>query len=133
MQLDAPPPMPYSVPAKAKDYIKKAVELPTRPLNATIHDAYRKPAEVLQFANIRPGQRVVELSAYGNYWSTMLADIVGEKGELHMFDPPFAAPLAEASKAFVAAHPNTKFQNLDFNNIEFPQGRRSGLVCGLFP
>jgi predicted methyltransferase len=121
-QLDAPPPKPYSVPAKAKDYIKKAVENPARPLSATIHDAYRKPAEVLQFSNIRPGHRVVELSAYGNYWSTMLSDVVGEKGELHMFDPLFAAPLADAGKAFVAAHPNTKFQNLDFNNIEFPKG-----------
>jgi predicted methyltransferase len=121
-QLDAPPPKPYAVPAKARDYIKKAVELPSRPLHHTIHDAYRKPAEVLQFANVRPGQRVVELSAYGNYWSTMLADLLGPKGNLHMYDPLFAAPMAEASKAFVAANPNTTFENLDFNNIEFPRG-----------
>jgi predicted methyltransferase len=121
-QVDAPPPKPYAVPAKTRDFIKKAVELPSRPPYATVHDAYRKPAELLQFANIRPGQRVVELSAYGNYWSTMLADIVGAKGELHMFDPLFAEPLAEQGRAFVAAHPNTKFQNLDFNNIEFPKG-----------
>jgi predicted methyltransferase len=52
----------------------------------------------------------------------MLSDIVGPKGELHMYDPLFAAPLADAGKAFVATHPNTKFQNLDFNNIEFPKG-----------
>lgn len=121
-QLDAPPPKPYSVPDKTRDYIKKAVELPSRPLYATIHDAYRKPAELLQFANVRPGQKVVELSAYGNYWSTMLSEVVGEKGELHMYDPLFAAPMAEAGKAFVAARPNSRFQNLDFNDIEFPRG-----------
>jgi predicted methyltransferase len=121
-QVDAPPPKPYAVPAKAKDFIKKAVELPSRPAWVTVHDAYRKPAELLTFANIRPGQRVVEFSAYGNYWSTMLADIVGPKGELYMYDHLFAAPLAEQSKAFVAANPNTKFQNLDFNTIEFPKG-----------
>lgn len=120
-KLDAPPPKPYAVPAKGiRDYVKKAVELP-RPLYETVHDAYRKPAELLQFSNIRPGQRVVELSSYGNYWSVMLSDILGEKGELHMFDPPFAAPLAKAGEDFVKAHPNTRFRNLDWNNIEFPQ------------
>lgn len=118
--LDAPPPMPYAVPAKGiKDYVKKAVEQP-RPYYETVHDAYRKPAELLQFANIRPGHRVAEFSSYGNYWSAMLSDIVGEKGELHMFDPLFAAPLAKAGEEFVKAHPNTKFQNLDWNDIEFP-------------
>jgi predicted methyltransferase len=122
-QVDAPPPKPYTVPAKGiKDYIKSAVELPSRPAWVTVHDAYRKPAEVMQFSNIRPGQRVVELSSYGNYWSTMLSAVLGEKGELHMYDPPFAQPAAEQGKAFVAAHPNTKFQNVDFNNIEFPRG-----------
>lgn len=120
--IDAPPPMPYSVPPKARDYVKKAVELPSRGPEVTIHDAYRKPAELLQFANIRPGNRVVELSAYGNYWSTMLSEIVGAKGELHMYDPLFAEPMAPRGQAFVDAHPNTKFQVLDFNNIEFPKG-----------
>lgn len=120
-KYDAPPPKPYAVPAKGiRDYVKKAVELP-RPPYETVHDAYRKPAELLQFSNIRPGQKVVELSSYGNYWSVMLSDILGEKGELHMFDPLFAAPLAKAGEEFVAKHPNTRFKNLDWNNIEFPQ------------
>jgi predicted methyltransferase len=121
-QIDAPPPKPYVIGKGVKDFIKAAVESPDRPATATIHDAYRKPAEVLQFANIKSGQRVVELSSYGNYWSPMLSDIVGAKGELHMYDPLFAAPLKPQGEAFVAAHPNTKFQNLDFNNIEFPRG-----------
>lgn len=121
-QLDAPPPMPYSVPAKGiKDHVKRAVEQPGRPPHHTVHDYYRKPAEVLQFSNIRQGARVVELSSYGNYWSTMLAEAIGPKGELHMYDAPFAEPAIEAGKAFVAAHPNTKFQNVDFNAIEFPR------------
>lgn len=121
-KLDAPPPKPYSVPPKARDYVKKAVELPSRPPYDTVHDAYRKPAELLQFSNVRPGHKVVELSSYGNYWSTMLSEIVGAKGELHMYDPPFAEPAAKQGEAFVAAHPNTKFQNLDFNKLEPPKG-----------
>jgi predicted methyltransferase len=120
---DAPPARPYAVPPKGiKDYIKAAVESPTRGMNATIHDFYRKPAEVLQFANIRPGNRVVEISAYGNYWSMMLSDIVGPKGELYMFDAPFAEPMIPQNEAFVKSHPNTKFQNIDYNKVEFPKG-----------
>jgi predicted methyltransferase len=122
-QFDAPPARPYSVPTKGiKDYIKAAVESPTRAINATIHDFYRKPAEILQFSNIRPGNRVVELSAYGNYWSMMLSDIVGPKGELYMYDPPFASPMVPQGEAFVKLHPNTKFQNIDYNKMEFPKG-----------
>jgi predicted methyltransferase len=52
----------------------------------------------------------------------MLSDIVGPKGELYMFDAPFALPMADQSEAFVKAHPNTKFQNIDYNKIEFPKG-----------
>lgn len=125
--LDAPPPMAYTVPAKGiRDYVKKAVESPARAPFHTVHDYYRKPAEILQFANIKPGQRVVELSSYGNYWSPMLSEIVGAKGELHMYDAPFAAPAIDAGKAFASAHPNTTFTNVDFNDIEFP--RRIDLV-----
>lgn len=121
-KLDAPPPMPYSVPAKGiKDHVKRAVELPGRQPHHTVHDYYRKPAEILQFSNIRQGARVVELSAYGNYWSTMLSEAIGPKGELHMFDAPFAEPAIESQNAFVASHPNTKFRNVDFNAIEFPR------------
>jgi predicted methyltransferase len=122
-QFDAPEPKPYEVPSRGiRDYIKKAVELPSRPPHHRVHDAYRKPAELLQFSNVRPGQRVVELSAYGNYWSTLLSEVIGPKGELHMYDPPFALPLAKAAEAFVEAHPNARFQNVDFNDIEFPRG-----------
>jgi predicted methyltransferase len=120
-QVDAPPPKAYTVPAKTKDYIRKAVENPDRPESMKVHDAYRLPAEVLQLANVKPGSRVVEFSSYGNYWSTLLSDIIGEKGELYMYDMPFAAELSKYGEAFATKHPNSKFQNIDHNKIEFPK------------
>jgi predicted methyltransferase len=123
LPMDAPPPKPYAVPAKGiKEPIRNAVMLTTRTPVATAHDAYRKPAELLQFANIKPGQRIVELSAYGNYWSTMLSDIIGAKGELWMFDPLFAEPYAPLSQDFVSRHPNSRFQSIDLNKFEPPKG-----------
>lgn len=119
--VDAPPPKDYVIPAKTKDYIKKAVENPERLPQHKVHDAYRKPAEVLQLANIRPGMRVLEFSSYGNYWSTMISDIIGPKGELHMYDLPVFEPYAKFGEAFAEKHPNTKFQNVDHNKIELPR------------
>ena len=121
LPIDAPPPKDYVVPAKAKDYIKKAVESPERIPQHKIHDAYRKPAEVLQLANIRPGNRVIEFSSYGNYWSTMISNIVGPKGELYMYDIPVFEPYAKFGQAFAEQHKNTKFQNIDHDKIELPK------------
>jgi predicted methyltransferase len=123
LPLDAPPPKPYEVPAKGiKDYIRAAVTNPARLPNSVAHDAYRKPAELLQFANIKPGQRIVEISAYGNYWSPMLSDIIGPKGELWMFDALFAEPYKPYHEQFIATHPNAKYQNVDLNKFEPPKG-----------
>jgi predicted methyltransferase len=122
-QMDAPPPKPYVIPTKGiKDYVRKAVEDPSRNPGHTIHDAYRKPAELFDLANIKPNSKVIELSSYGNYWSTMLWNIVGEKGELHLYDHMFAEPFAEQGKKFAAEHKNTTYELVDHNNIEFPKG-----------
>jgi predicted methyltransferase len=122
-QIDAPPPKDYVIPAKGiKDYVRKAVESPDRPAYMKVHDAYRKPAELFDLAGIKPNSKVVELSSYGNYWSTMLASIVSEKGQLHLYDHKFAEPLAKQGQAFAAAHKNTTYEIVDHNQVEFPKG-----------
>lgn len=126
--VDAPPPKDYVMPSKTKDYIRKAVENPDRLPQHRIHDAYRKPAEVLQLANIRPGHRVIEFSSYGNYWSTIISDIIGPKGELYMYDLPPFEPYAKFGEAFVEKHPNTRFQNIDHDKIELPK-QSDLIVC----
>ncbi len=116
------PPKPYTIPAKAKDFIRKAIENPARTAEMKTRDGYRMPAEVLQMSNVKPGSRVVEFSAYGNYYSSILSDIVGEKGELWMYDAPFASEVfGKQQQAFVAAHPNTHYSGIDWNKIELPK------------
>lgn len=121
--VDAPPPKPYVMPSKGiKDYVRAAVENPARPESHKVHDAYRKPAELFDLANIKPNSKVVELSSYGNYWSTMIADIVGEKGKLYMYDHMFAEPFAEQGKKFAAEHKNVTYEMIDHNDVEFDKG-----------
>lgn len=112
----------YVVPAKTPAYIRSAVESTARSAEQKARDANRKPAEVLTLSGIKPGDRVVEFASFGQYFTTLLSDIVGPKGVVYMFDLPYTEKRAgEASRAFVAAHPNAKYELVDYNKLELPQ------------
>src|SRR5689334_17565796 len=115
-----PPPPPYVIPAKTPDYIRKAVESPARAAAAK-DDFNRKPAELLTLAGVKPGDRVAEFGAFGQYFSTLLSEVVGAKGEVYMYDLPYMERTAAASKAFVTAHPNSHFELGDFNAVKLPE------------
>jgi predicted methyltransferase len=118
----AAPPAPYVMPANIPDYIRAAVQSKDRPAAAVARDALRKPAEVLALSGVKPGDRVIEFASFGNYFTPLLSDIVGPKGMVYMYDLPYLeARTAPASKAFVATHPNARFEVGDFNAVELPQ------------
>src|SRR6187551_3288149 len=79
----------YRAPAAAPANIKRAVESPARPADQRARDADRKPAETLMLANVAEGQRVVELAAFGHYWTNMLVEAVGPRGQVYMVDMPW--------------------------------------------
>ena len=59
---------------------KQAVASPVRTDEDRAADARRKPLEFLQFTNVRPGMRVLDVSAGGGYTTQLLALVVGNKG-----------------------------------------------------
>src|SRR5687767_10812666 len=85
----APPPKPYVIPAGSADYIVKAVKSKDRPAADTARDADRKPAELLALSGVKPGDKVVEYAAFGQYFTRMLSSNVGEKGSVLMIDLPY--------------------------------------------
>lgn len=112
----------YTVPTGTPAYIRSAVESPARSTEHKARDANRKPAEVLTLSGVKPGNRVVEFASFGQYFTTLLTDIVGTKGMVYMFDLPYTeARSGEASRAFVATHPNAKYELVDYNKLELPQ------------
>lgn len=118
----APAAAPYVVPAGVPDAIRKAVENPARPADHRARDANRKPAEVLALSGVKPGDKVVEIASFGQYFTTLLSDIVGPKGQVFMYDLPYTeARAGEASRKFVAAHPNAKYEIVDYNAIQLPK------------
>jgi predicted methyltransferase len=111
----------YAIPAGTPAYIRAAVQSSERPAAMTERDALRKPAEVLTLSGIEPGQRVVEIAGFGQYYTTLLSAIVGPDGEVQVFDLPYTESRAgEASRAFVSSHPNTSYNVVDYNAAEFP-------------
>ena len=67
-------------------YVAKAVADTTRPAGDTKLDADRKPAEVLAFAGVRPGQTVGEYLPGGGYYTRLLSDVVGPKGKVYALE-----------------------------------------------
>jgi predicted methyltransferase len=123
---DAPaataPAATYEVPQGTPAYVRKAVDDPGRSAEQKARDVNRKPAEVLTLSGVKPGDKVVEFASFGQYFTTMLSDIVGPKGMVYMYDLPYTEKRAgDASRAFVAAHPNAKYELVDYNTLVLPQ------------
>ncbi len=118
----ADPEPAYRLPADTPAYIRAAINDPARPADQSSRDVNRKPAELLMMSGIRPGHTVVEFASFGQYFTTFLADIVGPKGTVYMYDLPYTEKRAgDASRAFVAAHPNSHYQLVDYNTLRLPQ------------
>jgi predicted methyltransferase len=118
----AAPPKPYAIPANAPKYVRDAVQSKDRTEQMTARDADRKPAEVLALSGVKPGDRVVEFASFGQYFTTLLSSIVGEKGLVYMYDLPYTEQRSgAASRDFVAKHPNARYQIVDYNAIELPK------------
>ena len=68
-------------------YIAAAVSDQARPDADTKRDADRKPAESIAFAGVKPGDKVLELLAFGGYYTRLLARTVGPRGHVYSTMP----------------------------------------------
>ena len=82
---------------------KAAITNPARTADDRKSDAKRKPAEFLAFAKVRPGMKVLDVSAGGGATSILLAAAVGPGGEVWAHNakasPKLDARLAAAPMA----------------------------------
>jgi predicted methyltransferase len=73
----------FAVPAN----IASAVANPDRPQDDRDRDAARKPAEMLEFAHVKPGQTVVDFLPGSGYFTRLFSGAVGPKGKVFAFIP----------------------------------------------
>ena len=67
---------------------------PARPASDLARDADRKPAALLAWAGVKPGDKVGEYMPGGGYFTRILAKTVGTKGKVYAFVPSEIVKLA---------------------------------------
>ncbi len=78
-QASASPAMPA--------YVSAAVGDPVRPAADRVRDADRKPAEVIAFAGIKPGDTVADMLPGGGYFTRIFAKVAGPGGRVDAVVP----------------------------------------------
>jgi predicted methyltransferase len=96
--------LPLSAPAAAPRAtaanVAAAVAAPGRPAAATEMDAGRHPAEVLQFAGLRQGDRALDLFTGSGYFAEIMGRAVGPTGSVLAWEPTnFMSPRARQGLA----------------------------------
>jgi predicted methyltransferase len=90
---------------------------PIRPEADRVRDADRKPAELVAFARVKPGDKVAELAPGGGYFTRILSGVVGAKGRVYAI----ARKPYDALTAIAAARPNVIFTAAATGTIPAPE------------
>ena len=79
--------VPAVATAMSASPLRSAIAAPGRPVEAVALDAARKPADVLAFAGLKPGARVLDILTGTGYYAEVMARVVGPQGSVTAFAP----------------------------------------------
>jgi len=86
--------------AEVPGSVTAAITDPRRPAAETALDAARKPAELLTFIGLKPGQTVVDIFP-GPYWDHLFSKVVGSSGSVIAFQ---STEMAKAENIALSAN-----------------------------
>ncbi|MGC1304469.1 MAG: methyltransferase [Caulobacteraceae bacterium] len=88
-----------SMPARRNvaGYILAAIDDPQRPAADRDRDAERKPAEMMAFARVKPGDTVVDFIPGGGYFTRIFSRIAGPGGKVYAVVPDGLAAIYPAA------------------------------------
>jgi len=116
-----------AAPIKVPSYIETAVADPSRPEADRARDVNRKPAQVIAFAGIKPGDQIGELMPGGGYFTRIFCLIAGSKGHVYTVHvTPAVPPKPPAAGAAPPPPPppnpctNVSDQSLNAASLSFP-------------
>lgn len=107
-------------------YVTAAVADTGRPAADTQRDADRKPAALVAFAGIKPGDRVADVLPGGGYFTRIFSKVVGPKGHVYAIVPASLAAKAPPEKLMpiktLVADPaysgNTSLEIKPYDNLD---------------
>ncbi len=131
----APPPPESEPEAPDTEAIARSLDHPDRPDSDRDRDGLRHPDEVMAFAGIRPGMKVLDLFSASGYYTEVLSRIVGPKGEVWAQNPPqFYERFGSADLDFRLADrrlPNVERQDRPMEALALPDGYFDAVVAAL--
>ena len=113
-----------TVQAEPSAAIVAAVADTARPDADKARDAARKPAETVDFAGVKPGDKVAEMIPGGGYYTRILAKTVGPQGHVYLLVPPFFAQRPgglDGVNALAAAYPNVSVVLADLASFKLDE------------
>ena len=69
------------------DFIRAAIADPARPADQVARDGNRKPAAVIAFSGLKPGDRVGDFMSGNAYFTRIFSRVVGDTGHVYAFVP----------------------------------------------
>lgn len=108
----------------ATEAIATAVADAARPDADKARDAVRKPAEIVAFAGIEPGDTVAEIAPGGGYYTRILSKAVGPQGKVYALMPAFFANRPgglDAINALAEQYGNVEVVVIDYAATELPE------------
>ncbi len=87
----------------APSAISAAVADSHRPADDTARDEARKPADMLAFAGVKPGDTILEILPGGGYFTRILSKAVGPTGHVYAATPDPTSKFAEPAADAIAA------------------------------
>ncbi|WP_431288481.1 class I SAM-dependent methyltransferase [Roseateles chitinivorans] len=73
--------------APASPAIAAAVADATRPAKDVQQDASRRPADLVAFSKVKPGDKVIDAVPGGGYWTRIFSTLVGSTGRVYAYVP----------------------------------------------
>lgn len=108
----------------ATEAISTAVADTARPEADRARDANRKPAQIVAFAGIEPGDKVAEIAPGGGYYTRILSKAVGPQGKVYALMPAFFANRPgglDAINALAEQYGNVEVVVIDYAATELPE------------
>lgn len=115
---------PLAASAQVPPEVAAAVADERRPAADTARDTLRKPAEIVAFAGVEPGDKVAEIAPGGGYYTRILAATVGPQGKVYALMPAFFANRPgglDGINALAEQYGNIEVVVIDYAATELPE------------
>ena len=104
--------------------VQQALTNENRPARDRKLDQFRKPAQVLDFFQIKPNTQILEIFPGGGYYTELLSNIAGEKGHVTLYSHSpwyFYSKSASDKRHEKKRLKNTHYVISDINTVKFPK------------